>query len=702
MQKQFEKMAKDFPMLFVTDVDMLKLWELYLDSFPEGTNNLYRTNREYDCSCCRHFIKIFGNVVAIDSRNRLVSVWDFAIDDPTFGPVARAMASFVRSGNILNVFVTKEKALGVDHNFEKLENGSIQRWEHFYVNVPDKLRNTTKGTDAVTDDAIRGKRREAREVFGRSLKEISREAVDTTLDLISQNSLYKGDEWKASLEVFLAAHAEYTNLDRSGRLETDEDLQAELRKEKERDCFCWRKSVEVGSSVAKIKNSAIGTLLLDITKGTDLEVAVKKYESVVAPSNYKRPKAIFTKKMLDDARKKLEDLGFMDSLGRRHAMLGDVTIRNILFANPDAKKVMMGGIFEEMSREVAINPRQFSRVEEVTIDHFLKEILPRVTSIEVLMENRHSSDLVSVIAPAVPGSKSMFKWTNGFSWAYAGNMADSMKERVKAAGGNVEGVLRFSLQWNTKGDNPNDFDAHCIEPAYTDERGRSHGKNEIYYPKKNRIQPSSGMLDVDIIHPKDGQVAVENITWTDLNRMPEGVYQFFVHNYNYRGGNSGFSAEIEYGGEIYSFDYNRGLKQGEIVTVAEVAFSRREGISFIKSLPAETSSKKVWGLDTNQFHPVSVCMFSPNYWDDQTGIGHRHVFFILQGCLNDTPLNGFFNEYLREDLLEYKRVFEALGGKMRVEPSMDQLSGLGFSTTKRNSIVCKLGGRVERTVKIVF
>ena len=52
--------------------------------------------------------------------------------------------------------------------------------------------------------------------------------------------------------------------------------------------------------------------------------------------------------------------------------------------------------------------------------------------------------------------------------------------------------------------------------------------------------------------------------------------------------------------------------------------------------------------------------------------------------------------------MEHKRVFEALGSKMRVESSDEQLSGVGFSSTKRNSLVCKLEGSFTRTVKILF
>jgi len=64
-QKHVSEMLKDATHLFEVNVDKDQMWELYLDSYPVGTNEIYRQRREHDCSCCRHFIKNIGNVVVI-------------------------------------------------------------------------------------------------------------------------------------------------------------------------------------------------------------------------------------------------------------------------------------------------------------------------------------------------------------------------------------------------------------------------------------------------------------------------------------------------------------------------------------------------------------------------------------------------------------------------------------------------------------
>ena len=671
LQKNFAEITKDVNYIFTTDVDKDELWNLYLDSFPEGTNKIFRERREYDCSCCRHFIKSIGNVVVLKDGN-IKTIWDFETGSNTFNVVTKALDKYVKSKAINNVFLSKFDKLGTDFNYEHTSDGVI-KWEHFYLELPQKFVNTNRYRSI---EDIQGEYRTTKELFKRSLEEISKESILTVLELINQGSLYRGEEWKSLLQSLLKLNKEYFKL--------DTDLEKEV--------FLWEKSLNAGIVVARIKNNSIGTLLVNITNDMDLDEAVRKYEVIVAPTNYKRPKAIFTKKMLEDAKNTITELGYLNSLGRRFATIDDITVNNILFSNKDVNKTEELDVFGELSKEVSVNPKKFSKVEEINIDKFVNDVLPYASELEVLLENRHSKNLVSLIAPKNKDSKTMFKWDNNFSWSYKGNITDSdIRQNVKNAGGNVDGVLRFSIQWNDGQQfNGNDLDAHCVEPD----------GNLIYYGERNSYS-TTGNLDVDIIHPKQGVPAVENITWTNINKMQKGEYRFRVNCYSNNGGKDGFKAEISFNGELYQFEYNKPLKHKETIDVAIVNF---DGQNFkIKTLlPATTSTKEIWNLTTNQFIPVSSVMYSPNYWNEQQGIGNKHYFFMLKDCINDENPNGFYNEFLKEDLIKHKRVFEALGSKMSVEDNEEQLSGLGFSSTQRNELIVKVKGQTERLLKIKF
>lgn len=668
LQEHFAEMTKDAPKLFEVEIDKDEFWDLYLDSFPAGTNEIYRERREYDCSCCRQFIKTIGNAVVIKD-NQVHTIWEFQTGSTTFQPVVDALDRYIKSHAVSGVYVSKLKSIGTDRNREEV-NGKINVYEHFFLTLPDKFVDKS----GYSEGEIKGRFRDVRNVFKRSLDEISQEAIETVLELIMQNSLYKGEEWKIILTEFLKYKKDYEK--------TPED---------ERENYAWEKSIAAGSVIGKIRNHSIGTLLVNISEDMDLDTAVKKYEQIVAPTNYKRPKAIYTKKMLEEAQKTVEELGYMDSLPRRFAKLDDITVNNILFSNRDAARRISGNVFEDMAAEVTINPKRFSKVEEIGIDSFVKDVLPSAKELEVFFENKHRQNMVSLIAPQNSYAPSMFKWGNAFGWAYSGNITDSdIRENVKSAGGKVDGVLRFSIQWNDENFNPNDFDAHCTCP-------NAH----IYFG--NAVdRKTGGNLDVDIIWPRKGKPSVENITWPDKSRMIPGTYKFFVHCFSQNGGRNGFKAEIEFDGQTYSFEYPHELKQNENVMVAEVTLSESGVFSIKELLPSNVSSREVWGLKTNQFVPVSVVCYSPNYWDEQNGIGHRHVFFMLKDCVNPEMPNGFYNEFLKQDLLQHKRVFEALGGKMKVEDVDDQLSGVGFSTTKRAELIVKVKGTTERILKVKF
>jgi hypothetical protein len=75
---------------------------------------------------------------------------------------------------------------------------------------------------------------------------------------------------------------------------------------------------------------------------------------------------------------------------------------------------------------------------------------------------------------------------------------------------------------------------------------------------------------------------------------------------------------------------------------------------------------------------------------------------MLEDCKQEGKARGFYNEFLRGELDKHRKVFEVLGSKLKTPESDQQLSGVGFSSTQNNSILCKVSGSFNRTIKINF
>lgn len=662
LNAQFTAMSNH--QLFVVDISKDEIWDAYLAAFREGSNPIHKERTEHDCVCCKQFIRAGGKVVAIID-NKMVSIWDIEVEDPVYQEVADAMSALVKSKPIMNIFLHYEANVGTDHNNVLGDDFNVVTWEHFHYKLPSKFVNNRNA------DTVKANARTNKEVLKRSLEEISMKSAEVVLELIDQNSLYRGTEHKSTVEMFI-------------KLKKDFDTMAGYSILIEN--YCWMKSLDLADA-SNIRNTVIGSLLSDLSKGKDLTQAVKSFEAKVAPANYKRPTALITQGMIKKAEETVNELGIEASLHRRYAVLDDITVNNILFVDRTTQEKM--GMFDELAKDVKVNTSKFNKVEEVTVDNFVENILPKAESLEMMFENNQSSHLMSLIAPVDKVSPNILKWDNNFTWSYNGEVTDSMKERVKSAGGDVTGVLRFSIQWNEEGsDGRNDLDAHCKLPG-----------GHIYFSAKNHTF-SGGQLDVDITNPQ-GQtmngIAVENITWPKLSKMPDGEYKFYVNNYSGRNTN-GFRAEIEMDGEVHQFRCDRSVKNDVIVAVVNL----KNGVfTIVPKLDSNKTSVEHYGINTNTFHKVNMVMNSPNHWDDKH-VGNKHWFFILDKCNNDSTTRGFYNEFLNEELTKHRKVFEVLSSKLKTPKSTEQLSGLGFSSTQRNSVLCKVGGSFNRTIKINF
>jgi hypothetical protein len=225
---------------------------------------------------------------------------------------------------------------------------------------------------------------------------------------------------------------------------------------------------------------------------------------------------------------------------------------------------------------------------------------------------------------------------------------------------------------------------------------------EIKFRNKRVKSPNGGILDVDA-NGGDGirPDPCENIVYSDLKRMLHGTYKLWVNQWAQREtSNVGFEVEVDIQGTVHHFTYSKALRTGENVVVAELQVSA-EGVKLTPKLESSTSVKEIWNIKTQSFVPVQALMLSPNYWDDKA-LGNKHFFFMLDGCKNDGQARGFYNEFLKSELEPHRKTMEIVGSKMRVEQADNQLSGIGFSSTQRNFVMCKVEGAFTRTLKVTF
>jgi hypothetical protein len=666
------------PQAYVTGVDGDALYQRYLAAFPEGANPIFNKQTEHECSCCRHFIRRVGNVVSVDDRGVIHTIWDEAAGRAPYpyDRVASALRDAVLSADISDLYRVgpKENSFGAATTRSLDAGGKVLTWNHLYTDVISKV------LQAASPDQVRGDYRTTVQVFTRGLVELAPAALDTVLSLIEANNLYRGAEHKAAVVEFQRAQRAYLTKD-----------------PREQSIFAWTHATGPAS---RFRNTVIGTLVQDLSEGVDVERAVASFEAKVAPSNYKRTSAVITPAMVKNAMRTIEELGLESALERRFATIADISVNDVKWVDGNVKPAMKGGLGDVlMKAAVTANPQSTKkdeeRAEDVGLEAFVEKVLPTATGMEVLFKGGHLGNLMSLTAPVHPEPKQLFRWDNDFAWSYGGNVTDSIAERVKKAGGKVEGAtLRVSLSWF----NFDDLDLHVHEPPG---RGIAGVRDHIYFGNKRGA--SGGVLDVDM-NAGGGRTreAVENVVWMD--KMPSGPYKVVVNNYCLREtSNSGFVVEVECAGKLSHFSFNKTVRNQQNVEV--VTLHMKEGvIERVEIGDAAITASNIavtkWGLTTEQYVKVDAVTLSPNYWGDNA-VGNKHTFFVLSGCRNDEPTRGIYNEFLHSRLEPHRKVFEVIGDKTKCQPTHGQLSGLGFSSTKRTSFVVRVQqGRTQRLFNV--
>ncbi len=705
VQAQFAKMQKTGK-LFRVELSGRAVWDLYLKSFKDGDDPTFRDPESsvHNCNHCNNFIRRYGNIVAIDENFELMCMFDIDIEaDSEFDNVAKELSKAIYNSKIANIFTetydslnnlpyekckknSKVYRLGVDKNLKQytkgeaeafgvVKEGEIKTFNHMFLDLDKRYVSMT----GASIEKLQGDHSQAKDVFLRGMIEIPLDTLKLVRDLINQGSLLNGETHINKITTFIPFKETFDAL-----------------KESQKDNWAWVTSY--GLIIAKFKNELIGVLCSELAEGEELNKACKSWNYRVDPANYMKAVAPITETQKKLAQAFVEENGYVESFTRRLAVLDDIKADEIKHMNVGTGKIKEVSMFDTVkpNKPSRHKRNEFDGIEEVTIEKFMKDILPACASVEAYFENRQESNLVTMTTAMDERCKSMFKWDNPYSWTYNGNLAgkSEIKEAVKAEGGVIDGILNFRLAWNSDGGTDgSDLDAWAIEPS----KGRIGFSTNFRKGRQPGRSPMSGQLDVDNTGP-GGRLAVENITWNNANKMQDGVYTLFVHQYAARN-SQGFKAEIEFNGETHEYTYDRAVRGN--INVAKVTL--KEGAFSIEHLlPATSSSKDIYGLATNNFHKVNLICLSPNHWGTNK-TGNKHYFLMLEGCKADADLRSFHNENLDSELAKHRKVLEVLGAVNMITPVADkQLSGLGFNATVKDEVILRLGGNFKRTVRVKF
>ena len=624
MQERLREITDQNAPLFLTHSSGKSLNDIYLQNLPEDARG------HYSCCACRHFLNRFGSMVTARPDGSLVSaLWDENRVPPFFYDTVRAMRLAVESWPITVKLCVGERTLGTP-----MAGG----FQHFSVHIPASyVIRGYKFPHSCAEESKQNFLMLRNAVNRYTLQDVSKMA-----ELLSTNTLYRSAHFLPQLARFQSC------------------CEAVASSQNARNLL-WLQSA-YDPSVCHIPAGVIGAALDAIHNGKSVEEVTRLWNSMTDPQRYMRAQTAPSASNIQRAEQVVAQLGIASSLRRRYATIEEIP--SFLWKPKAEEKPAGGGVFSHITpKNKPVSEKMTMPSAVMSWNKFSRTLLPLATKIEALTDR--PDRFVAVTTAEDPEATNILRWDNPFAWYYAGGLADGeIKRRIEEAGGRYENCeIRCSLAW----EGGTDLDIHCITPS---------GK-EIYY---NNKRVGNGWLDIDA---NGGHITsltpVENIRW--ISDAPEGIYRFFVHNFQERGkGTTPYTVEMQVGNEHYLYNGvagSTGYRQDVFV------FDYHNGkITPLQDSLAPMQSGEQWGVPVRSYVPVSGIMLSPNVWGMENPEGlDSHVFLLLEHCRDDQDSfgRGFFPEMLIPELHEVRKTIDAYCATTPVS-GKEQASacGLGF------------------------
>ena len=409
-----QAMRDDATPLFTTDA--ADLYTLFLENIPEEDRQCY------NCNTCRRFVNQFGRLVSInaESGQQTAIMWSGQVPE-FFRQAVAAIKAKAEAANITGVFVTDKTELGC---------ARTGIWKHMAVEVPKKI--IYKGRIGTTfQEAAR--KAEDYKVLRSSIAKYPQKDVETAVNLLRSDALYRGEQILQMAEWFL---------------ETIKLAQGKANA----DNLLWYRAASAPRGFCHIPASMVGTLLEDIMEGYSISAIKDRFNEKMHPLQYQRPQAAPTAGNVKRAEEIVAKLGLKKSLERRYARLDEV---QAIWKPVNEKTTAVGGVFAgipiKKKRSEAKN--QIEAPETViTFEKFRRTVLPSAEKMELLVSNQNDSYaafLTAVHFDAPP----IIQWDwederNPFSWYLYTNGSSCGQWNLSSGWNAVTAVVLQPNMWS--------------------------------------------------------------------------------------------------------------------------------------------------------------------------------------------------------------------------------------------------------------
>ncbi len=413
VRKSFDAAIAGQSRLFVTDAADLN--ELYLNKLPSQ-------RQVHDCSACRHFIQVFGCLVAIGPSGETLPVMWNPEGVPEFYRAAfAAMYERVKRARVTSVFL---------HNLPVWGTPTTGTWSHMTVDAPPAL--LYRGRLLTPRQAMASSREDFRTVAA-ALSDFTAPMLDEALRLLQADALARSDKFIGPVKWLRALH------DRpKGRLGEN---------------VLWLAVGTAPEGYCHPRASVVGSLLEDIAAGMSFDQIKSRFDAKLAPLQYQRPQVAPSAANIKAAEEIVAKLGIAPSLERRFARLDELPT---IWLPATPKETPSGqGIFGHIKpKDSATIPRVDMPATTMTWDKFSRTVLPSAEAVELRVP--YVGRFIALTTAANADAPPVLKWDrdedrNPVAWYVYPNGSQAHQWGLQAGTWTkVTGITQFPTQWGTK------------------------------------------------------------------------------------------------------------------------------------------------------------------------------------------------------------------------------------------------------------